>query len=244
MSEYASLCEIMTSSGIIMSFHAVNLVGIYSSPPAFSALTLLVGWEEEHPAHKELDWWGASIAICLKRGANDLHMVQLMPLPPQFLCFSKIQNCLSFWYRLTLVVLEKRPFNVYMFVGIVCRHADRGVSGSVRCQLQRGSAGHSALRLVLLASRVVSRHVPYQRYLHGVSVKRRRQQGRTIGDRTHPQAPGRVSCLEWHPQLTALGQWWLLFTFLRQYLVWQWRNFLSLCSNWNQGIIWIHLNAA
>ena len=53
------------------------------------------------------------MVICLERGANDLHMVQLMPLPPHHLfCFSKIQNGLSFWYRPTQVVLEKRPLNV------------------------------------------------------------------------------------------------------------------------------------
>ena len=32
------------------------------------------------------------MVICLERSANDLHMVQLMPLPPHHLCFSKIQN--------------------------------------------------------------------------------------------------------------------------------------------------------
>ena len=37
----------------------------------------------------------------LQRSANSLHMVQLMPLPPHHVCFSKIQNGLSFWYRLT-----------------------------------------------------------------------------------------------------------------------------------------------
>jgi len=31
------------------------------------------------------EWWGASMAICLQRGASDLHMVQLMPLPPHHL---------------------------------------------------------------------------------------------------------------------------------------------------------------
>ena len=39
--------------------------------------------------------------ICLERSANDLHMVQLMPLPCHHLYFSKIQNGLSFWYRPT-----------------------------------------------------------------------------------------------------------------------------------------------
>ena len=51
------------------------------------------------------------MVICLEQSVNDLHMVQLMPLPPHHLCFSKIQNGLSFWYRPTQVVLEKRPLN-------------------------------------------------------------------------------------------------------------------------------------
>jgi len=28
------------------------------------------------------EWRGTGVVICLQRGANDLHMVQLMPLPP------------------------------------------------------------------------------------------------------------------------------------------------------------------
>ena len=63
---------------------------------AFSVLTLL----EDDPARKKRDevlaWF-----ICLEQGANDLHMVQLMPLPLHHLCFSKTQNGLVFWYRLT-----------------------------------------------------------------------------------------------------------------------------------------------
>jgi len=39
-----------------------------------------------------------------------------MPLPPIISCFSKIQNGLPFWCRLTQVVLEKRPLNVCMYV--------------------------------------------------------------------------------------------------------------------------------
>jgi len=39
---------------------------------AFSALTLLVGRQEEHPACKKLEWWGAGMVICLERDA-DLH---------------------------------------------------------------------------------------------------------------------------------------------------------------------------
>ena len=33
------------------------------------------------------NWWGAGMVTCLARGTNDLHMVQLMPLPPHLLLF-------------------------------------------------------------------------------------------------------------------------------------------------------------
>jgi len=36
-------------------------------------------------------WWGAGMVIYLEWGANDLHMLQLMPLPPHHLCFVRIQ---------------------------------------------------------------------------------------------------------------------------------------------------------
>jgi len=73
---------------------------------AFSALTLLVGQQEGHPACKTLEWWGAGVVVCLERGV-DLHMAQLMPLPLTVSCFSKIQIGFTLWYRLTWVVLEK-----------------------------------------------------------------------------------------------------------------------------------------
>ena len=41
------------------------------------------------------EWWGASVVICLERGAN-LHMAQLMPLPLTVSCFSKIQIGFAF----------------------------------------------------------------------------------------------------------------------------------------------------
>ena len=62
---------------------------------AFSALTLLVGRQEGHPACKKLEWWGAGMVICLERGA-DFHMAQLMPLPLTVSCFSKIQIGFTF----------------------------------------------------------------------------------------------------------------------------------------------------
>jgi len=45
-------------------------------------LTLLVGRQDEHLAceklNREMLAW-----LCLEQGANELHMVQLMPLPPR-----------------------------------------------------------------------------------------------------------------------------------------------------------------
>jgi len=63
--------------------------GLGQSSGAFSALTLLVGRQEGHPACKKTDWWGAGVVVCLKQDA-DLHMAQLLPLPLTVFCFSKI----------------------------------------------------------------------------------------------------------------------------------------------------------
>jgi len=48
------------------------------------------------------------VVICLQRGADCLHIVQLMPLPPSLASF-KSRLVLPFWYCLTQVVLEKSP---------------------------------------------------------------------------------------------------------------------------------------
>ena len=58
-------------------------------------LMLLVGWQEGHPACKKLEWWGAGKVVCLECSA-DLHMAQLMPLPLNMSCFSKIQIGFTF----------------------------------------------------------------------------------------------------------------------------------------------------
>ena len=61
----------------------------------FSALTLLIGRQEGHPACKKLEWWGTGVVIFLEQGAN-MHMAQLMPLPLTISCFSKIQIGFTF----------------------------------------------------------------------------------------------------------------------------------------------------
>jgi len=54
------------------------------------------------------------VLISLERGADCLHMVQLMslyPKTPSFLASFKSRLALPFWYWLTEVVLEKGPLN-------------------------------------------------------------------------------------------------------------------------------------
>ena len=74
---------------------------------AFSALTLLVGRQEGHPACKKLEWWGTGVVICLEQGA-DLHMAQLMPLPLTVSCSSKIQIGFTFLVPADLGTPRKR----------------------------------------------------------------------------------------------------------------------------------------
>ena len=62
---------------------------------AFSALTLLVGRQEGHPACKKHSGGAAGVVVCLEQDA-DLHMAQLMPLPLTVSCFNKIQIGFTF----------------------------------------------------------------------------------------------------------------------------------------------------
>ena len=72
-------------------YQDINIQNVIS----FSALTLLVGRQEGHPACKKTEWWGAGVVICLERGA-DLHVAQLMPLSFTISCFSEIQIGFTF----------------------------------------------------------------------------------------------------------------------------------------------------
>ena len=83
---------------------------------AFSALTLLVRWQEGHPACKKL-WSGGVLAwlsVCSE--------VQTCIWPSWCHCHSlslasvKSRLVLPFWYQLTRVVPEKGPLNGYVCV--------------------------------------------------------------------------------------------------------------------------------
>jgi len=63
----------------------------------FSALTLLVGRQEGHPACKKTKWWGVSVVICLERSADfDATATHCLSLQP------------------TWVVPDKGPLNGYV----------------------------------------------------------------------------------------------------------------------------------
>jgi len=88
---------------------------------AFSALTLLVGRQEGHPACKKTEWWGAGMVVCLERGA-DLYMAQLMHCHSLSLAPVKPRLVLPFWYRPTRVVLEKGLLNGCVCVCVISRY--------------------------------------------------------------------------------------------------------------------------
>ena len=87
---------------------------------AFSALTLLVGRQEGHPACKKLEWWGTGVVICLDRDATCIwpswchcHSMSLASVKSTLIS--------PFWYRMTRVVPEKGPLNVCVCVCVcVC----------------------------------------------------------------------------------------------------------------------------
>ena len=100
---------------------------------AFSALALLVGWQERHPACKKLEWWGAGMVSCLEWDA-DLHKAQLMSLPLTASCFSKIQIGFTFLVPAHLGSPGKRavkrvcvlpPLWTILVSGEICHCTDR-----------------------------------------------------------------------------------------------------------------------
>ena len=105
-----SLVSVMTVS---MTVHSIPGTGHYyimllCPLCAFSALMLLVGWQEGHPACKKLSGgvlarlsvW-SEVQTCIWPSWCHCHSLSLAP----------VKSRLVFWYRLTQVVLEKRPLN-------------------------------------------------------------------------------------------------------------------------------------
>ena len=112
---------------------------------AFSASTLLVGWQEGYPACKKTEWWGAGMVISLERVA-DLHMTQLMLLPLTVSSFSKIQIGFTFLVLAHLGSPGKRA------VKRVCVFVETRVCVCARCYGQAGHVKTSICCCVLLCS--------------------------------------------------------------------------------------------
>jgi len=79
---------------------------------AFSALTLLVGWQEGHPACKKLSggvlaWLSvrSEVQTCIRPSWCHFHSLSLASV--------KSRLVLPLWYRLTWAVSEKGPLNVW-----------------------------------------------------------------------------------------------------------------------------------
>jgi len=72
----------------------------------FSALTLLVGQQEEQLMHEKIEWWGAE-AKCkwFASGPADVTAT------PPSLAPLKSRMAQPFWYRFTQVVQKKRVLN-------------------------------------------------------------------------------------------------------------------------------------
>ena len=124
-------CGLRTTTALCRYHHYENTETFLFQQIAFSALTLLVGRQEGHPACKKLEWCGAGMVICLEQGA-DLHMAQLMALSLS-LASLKSRLVLPFWYRLIRVVPEKGPLN-----GCVCFFFDKHTNRRNICLLCLG----------------------------------------------------------------------------------------------------------
>ena len=119
---------------------------------AFSALLLLVGRQEGHPACKKLEWWCAGVVICLELGA-DLHMPSWCHRHSLSLAPVKSRLVLPFWYRLTRVVPDRAPLNVCVCVCVsVCLCLCLSVCLSV-CYCTIWSYGCAAVNKVLMTLR-------------------------------------------------------------------------------------------
>ena len=105
-----SLCSLHPLLTVSTPYVQFLLTSDISTISAFSALMLLVGWQEGHPACKKLSggvlaWlsvW-SEVQTCVWPSQCHCHSQSLAPV--------KSRLVLPFWYRLTQVFLEKRPLN-------------------------------------------------------------------------------------------------------------------------------------
>jgi len=79
---YYKMSIYISISQNVMFNNNMQLSKSYHSRPCLQCF-YTADWDvEEHTACKKTDLWASAIVICLEWDANDLHIVQLMPVPP------------------------------------------------------------------------------------------------------------------------------------------------------------------
>ena len=102
------LCKVLCYVPLISVLHCLCSV-------AFSALMLLVEWQEEHPACRiTSDEVLAWLSVWSK--VEDLHMIQLMPMLPHYLGFRKSRMVFPSGAGLPGLSWKKWPFNDCVWV--------------------------------------------------------------------------------------------------------------------------------
>jgi len=97
---------------------------------AFSALTLLVGWQERHPVCKKTEWWGAGVVVwsnvqtCIWPSWCHCHSLSLASV--------KSRLVLPFWYWLTWVVFYILWLGTISCLGASLLGDDYSLEGSNR----------------------------------------------------------------------------------------------------------------
>jgi len=81
------------------------------SGSTLSALTLLLGRQEQHLACTKFEWWGDGMVICLQQGTNVYIWPSWSYCHPIISCFIKIQNGSAFLVLAYPRCPGKRPLN-------------------------------------------------------------------------------------------------------------------------------------
>jgi len=125
---------------------------------AFSALTLLVGQQERHPACKKLSggvmaWlsvW-SEVQTCIWPSWCHCHSLSLASV--------KSRLVLPFWYRLTWVVLEKGPLNgcVCVCVQCCCDKVSWAANWPLKPSVLHHTCFHNSLDLCCVKSKITKR---------------------------------------------------------------------------------------
>jgi len=135
----------------------------------FSAFTLLVAWQEGHPACKKLSggvlaWlsvW-SEVQTCMRPSWCHCHSLSLASVKSRLV---------PFWYRLTWVVPEKGPLNVC--VSVCCLFS---------CLCRNSTALHIATAHLALSSSPTASQLPFVRRV----VERRTVHSGAVRDRRAP----------------------------------------------------------